>query len=162
MRERGGRGRTRYHFFEERRKAFALLLFFLLSFFLSVSLSSPSFSKMGTGASRLVGGGAQGASMADDNGAALTAAGNGEDPNNAQEGDKARLPATATTPSSPAPLSEEDRASAVAAAAVASAFGLENFGNTCYCNSVLQVRERKRKNRGEKKREERRWMMRSI
>ena len=91
---------------------------------------------MGTGASRLVGGGSQGASLADKGGGAAggdaAAAAGAHDAPMADADDKTRLPKAA--------LSEEDRASAAAAAAVACAFGLENFGNTCYCNSVLQVR----------------------
>ena len=89
---------------------------------------------MGTGASRLVGGGAQGASLAENGGGAAGSDAAAQPlPAGADVAaiEEARLP----------PLSEEDRASAAAAAAVASAFGLENFGNTCYCNSVLQVRD---------------------
>lgn len=114
--------------------------FFALRFSFSLSLSSAGVfiplslllvAEMGTGASRLVGGGAQGAFLAEKGGAASgDAAASAHD----APDDKARLP----TPTKAA-LSEEDHASAAAAAAVACAFGLENFGNTCYCNSVLQV-----------------------
>ena len=114
-------------------------------FFRSLFSLCPSLflvAEMGTGASRLVGGGAQGASLADKGGGAsgdAAAAAAAHDAPMAD--DKARLPTTTpTATSTSAALSEEDRASAAAAAAVACAFGLENFGNTCYCNSVLQVR----------------------
>ena len=104
-----------------------LSLYSLFLFF----FSSP---KMGTGASR-VGGGYQGASMAEKGGAASGDAA-GATAHDDAPNEKARLPTT----TSKTALSEEDRASAASAAAVACAFGLENFGNTCYCNSVLQVR----------------------
>ena len=120
---------------ERRAKAFVFTLCFSLFF---ASVSPLLVAEMGTGASRLVGGGAQGASLADKGGAAGgdAAAAGAHDASMADADDKTRLPTTTTS----AALSEEDRASAAAAAAVACAFGLENFGNTCYCNSVLQVR----------------------
>lgn len=93
---------------------------------------------MGAGASRLVGGG--GASLADGGAAGAS---NADAASDGMKIDNANDEAGAS-PSPAGPLSEEDRASAAAAAAVASAFGLENFGNTCYCNSVLQVKTKKR------------------
>lgn len=135
--KRGGRGGG--IIIREKREGKGIRFSLFVSLSLSLSLLPAFFiplslllvAKMGTGASRLVGGGAQGAFLAEKGGAASgDAAASAHD----APDDKARLP----TPTKAA-LSEEDRASAAAAAAVACAFGLENFGNTCYCNSVLQV-----------------------
>ena len=134
--KRGGRGGGIIIREKREGKGIRFSLFVSLSLSLSsagvfIPLSLLLVAEMGTGASRLVGGGAQGAFLAEKGGAASgDAAASAHD----APDDKARLP----TPTKAA-LSEEDRASAAAAAAVACAFGLENFGNTCYCNSVLQV-----------------------
>ena len=134
--KRGGRGGGIIIREKREGKGIRFSLFVSLSLSLSFAgvflpLSLLLVAEMGTGASRLVGGGAQGAFLAEKGGAASgDAAASAHD----APDDKARLP----TPTKAA-LSEEDRASAAAAAAVACAFGLENFGNTCYCNSVLQV-----------------------